>query len=143
MSRIIREVTQEVHRIKKELVQFQHVEVLDSCLKQLNQDLHNAKLLYNDEQAKLTQQSTKVSKRPMSPLSLMVNSLQYDPLPQIGYTDDHSTRSRVFDLDEKFDNLDLDYQVLPTQIPYPNQTPNTQTPNSRNRGRQLKKNKST
>ena len=34
MSRIIREVTQEVHHIKKELVQFQHVEVLNSCLKQ-------------------------------------------------------------------------------------------------------------
>ena len=104
------------------MVQFQQVEVLDSCMKQLNRDLHNAKLLYNDEQAKLTQQSannsrTTVSKRPMSPLSPMVNSLQYDPLPQIGYTDDHSTRSRVFDLDEKFDNLDLDYQVLPTQIP--------------------------
>ncbi len=57
MSHIIREVTQEVHRIKKELVQFQQVEVLDSCMKQLNRDLHNAKLLYNDEQAKLTQQS--------------------------------------------------------------------------------------
>ena len=83
MSRIIREVTQEVHRIKKELVQFQHVEVLDSCLKQLNRDLHNAKLLYNNEQAKLTQQSAKVSKRPMSPLSPMVNLLQYNPLPQM------------------------------------------------------------
>ena len=89
--------------------------------------MHNAKLLYNDEKAKLTQQSAKVSKRPMSPLSRMVNSLQYDPLPQMGYTDDHSTRPRVFDLDEKFVNLDLEYQVLPTPVPYPNQ--NTQHPN--------------
>lgn len=134
MSRIIKEVTQNVHHINKELVQFQHVELLNSCLRQLNKDMHNAKIIYNDEQVKLTQKPTKVSKRPMSPLSPMVNSLQYDPLPQMGYIDDHSNRPREFDLDEKFDNLDLDCQVLPTPVPYPNQTTNTQTPNSRNQG---------
>ena len=102
MLRIITEVTQTVHQINKELVQFQHVEVLKSCLGQLNKDMHNAKFIYNDEQAKLTQKPAKVSKRPMSPLSPMVNSLQYDPLPQMGYIAAHSTRPRVFDLDEKF-----------------------------------------
>ena len=110
-------------------------------MKALHRDLHDANLLYKDEQAKVTQRSANnsrtrntVSRRPKSPMSPMVNPLQYDPLPHTGYTDDHSTRSRVFDLDEKFDNLDLDYQVLPTQIPYPNQTPNTHTPNSKNQG---------
>ena len=66
MSRIIKEVTQNVHHINKELVQFQHVEVLNSCLRQLNKDMHNAKFIYNDEQTKLTQKPTKVSKRPMA-----------------------------------------------------------------------------
>ena len=64
----------------------------------------------------------------------MVNPLHYDPLSQTVHTDENSTRSRVFDLDEKFDNLDLDHQELPTQIQYLNQTSNTHTNTNRNPG---------
>ena len=67
-------------------------------------------------------------------MSPMVNPLGYDPLSQTVHTDENSTRSRVFDLDEKFDNLDLDHQELPTQIQYPNQNTNTYSNSNRNPG---------
>ena len=45
--------------IRKKLVEFQKVEILDSCMKALHQDLYDANILYKDEQAKMTQKSAK------------------------------------------------------------------------------------
>ena len=55
ISRVIKEVTHEMQIISKKLVEFQKVEILDTCMKALHQDLYEVNILYKDEQAKITQ----------------------------------------------------------------------------------------
>ena len=115
ISRVIGEVTQEMQRIRNCLDRFKKVEILESCMKALHQDLFDANILYKDEQAKAMQKTAKsprtqntMVRRPQSPMSPMVNPSGYAPLSQTSHTDDNTNKSKVFDLDEKFDNLDLD-----------------------------------
>ena len=62
ISRVIGEVTQEMQRIRKCLDRFQKVEILESCMKALHQNLYDANILYKDEQAITMQKTTKNSK---------------------------------------------------------------------------------
>ena len=55
ISRVIKEVTHEMQIISKKLVEFQKVEILDTCMKVLHQDLYEANTLYKNESAKIMQ----------------------------------------------------------------------------------------
>ena len=74
------------------------------------------------------------NKQLQSPLSPMVNPTEYAPLSQRNRSKDKA-RSRSFNLEEKFDRLDiLGKYEHPTPLPTANQAPRRQSNNHRNQG---------
>ena len=125
MSHVIGEVTKEMQKIRTSMEKFKKVEILESCMKALKQGLLDAHMLFNEEQAKVTRQQNVKNpqtqnprvRRPQSPLSPMVNPSVYAPLSQTSQKDHGRNSSKTFNLEEKFENLDvLEQNDFSTQV---------------------------
>merc|ERR1712240_920027 len=125
MSKIFGQVVKEISKIRKTMKSFQYVEVLEGIMKNLKESLMEAQNVIHRKKAikQQTQRQTVVKSknskvvRQQSPLSLMIYSDIYDPLPQ----KDKSKSKKVsyFNLEDKLNNLDLlEQDVLPTLVKY-------------------------